>query len=529
MLELIGLFLFLEDRFRRAAGWPLELTVWPLLCAVCLSSSITLAPPPLRQPAALLVGTAAGLLTFATILQHRYHGGVIPPWARSQSPAVAEYRRGIIALVKPSDLLVFPGVVLFLGLFAVLDGQHRAGPGLVLGSWGVLLGKCLLREHPWSEPVRLRRLGVFATYLVSLLEHAAASRPATSAQIDRVEAFYTRRPAAGRDELFGRCAGKNVVLIQAESLESFAVGRTVAGAPVTPFLERLSDRAAYYPELYDQTVQGESADAEFAILNSLHPARRRPDLPRWASTRRFVALPGILAEQGYETIALDAQAGGIWCAHRLRPAYGFQRCVFGPGGRPVAPDDRFLEEVLDELSTLRSPFLAFLATNSSHFPYASRPRRGRHLGAYLEAIRRLDGALEQFLSQLLPDTLVVLYGDHSAYLDTDDEEWLVRNWGVRSPRRQLPLWILGSPLVGRQARPAGQIDVAPTVLSLLGIEAPRCFLGRSLLSSGPRPVVLPDGNAIGGSRSLAEEELAVSELVVRCGLARRVAYPGAPR
>ncbi len=79
----------------------------------------------------------------------------------------------------------------------------------------------------------------------------------------------------------------------------------------------------------------------------------------------------------------------------------------------------------------RKPFLAYMITSSSHHPFEVPSKyhvlnvgelEGTNEGNYLHAVHYFDQAFGEFIDELrmnglLEESLVVLYGDHQAFLD----------------------------------------------------------------------------------------------------------------
>jgi phosphoglycerol transferase MdoB-like AlkP superfamily enzyme len=218
----------------------------------------------------------------------------------------------------------------------------------------------------------------------------------------------------------------------------------------------------------------------------------------------------------------------------MHPAYGFERSLFEPDFELTEQigwglnDRDFLKQMLPRLERQPEPFAAWLITLSLHHPFDDFPARHKvlHLGSfegtpfgnYLHTMRFFDDALDAFMSGLAADGLldksvVVVFGDHDAGFARDAA--LAHAMGLRDGEAaweandRVPLFIRvpgassrASELVGERTIPAGQTDFAPTLLSLLGIDAAGLpYVGRNLLADAANgPVVRPFGEWIDRSR-----------------------------
>ncbi len=314
--------------------------------------------------------------------------------------------------------------------------------------------------------------------------------------------------------------GENVVVIQLESFQDFVVGLSVDRQEVTPFLNRLARRSLRLT-LYDQSHHGRSSDGEFALLNSLHPPAQRP-LCFAYPTNHFNALPALLEDLGYHCVYTVPYLASFWNARQMSGAYGFHESWFEDDLPSILPyeqvgwgmsDLALFERVSTRLATLPQPFFLYAVTLSGHHPFDELKPHQRMLelspewedetvGDYLQCCRFRDQALEALFEdlgrrELLDNTLVILVGDHDAGLSSDAQERL----GVPAkPLSDSVPALLCHPRLGplKTSPLAGQIDLAPTLAHLLGLDPEATvFLGKNVLATGRDWVVSRRGYVIG--------------------------------
>ncbi|RKH32818.1 arylsulfatase [Corallococcus praedator] len=206
-----------------------------------------------------------------------------------------------------------------------------------------------------------------------------------------------------------------------------------------------------------------------------------------------------------------------------------------------APLRARVHHVLEDLPE-DAPFALVVFASSTHFPYAAPwPQEGRFvergyrgpwrfgstprmevdpdapaptpedvaaLGANYDAgVLTFDGLVGSLRKDLerrgrWDDTLVVLLSDHGEHLE---DEGLGQGhgdhlWGRAALRIPFVVRLPGRVAAGRAVtQRARSLDVAPTLLELLGVDAPESFRGRSLASlvqPGPEPRPLPDVPAL---------------------------------
>jgi phosphoglycerol transferase MdoB-like AlkP superfamily enzyme len=211
----------------------------------------------------------------------------------------------------------------------------------------------------------------------------------------------------------------------------------------------------------------------------------------------------LLDASGYTTAAMHGDVATFWNRSNMYPSLGYEKVFSKPDytlPRQVGPeglgDDDFFKQSLPKLESLPEPFMATLITLSTHTPF-TLPSDLETLvipkdttltptqQQYLEAVHYSDQALGNFIAGLKADglyknSLIVIYGDHSAFIGTPD-----------SQSQHVPLIILAPGNVlpqGIDATPGSHLDLYPTVADLLGIQYPITVLGQDFFTT-KTPVV----------------------------------------
>lgn len=314
-------------------------------------------------------------------------------------------------------------------------------------------------------------------------------------------------------------SGTNVIVLQLESFQTSVIGQKINGQELTPNLNRLRDEMLYFPNFYHQTHEGRTSDAEFVANASLHPVKSGSVYTQYADNE-FDALPELLKEAGYDTAAMHAFEKDFWNRNDFYKKIGFSQ-FFSKEDFPdkenigMALNDKdFFTTSVRLMEELDEPFYAFMVALTSHIPYEIpndekqldlSGYRDPLLQGYYHTIHYVDAAVGLMVEQLKTtgmwnDSLIVFYGDHDSGLTAPQDE-MAQKAGADSPvelfnlDRSVPLFIKPANLKrGRTVDASGgQIDIAPTVLQLLGIE-PAFMLGEPLLDEDPNLTVFRDGS-----------------------------------
>jgi phosphoglycerol transferase MdoB-like AlkP superfamily enzyme len=497
----------------------------------------------------LVVDVALTLLGVAGFLHYRFFGDVLSVsdlYVANQLPVVVP---SVIRQLHPVDALYYLDIVAALALFPFYARACRRVPRLEhndmlrLGSGVFVLGLVVGLPTAWLfrqdadgvfSQTTLRyeiasTIGILPYHLFDLwLSLGPVGHGIGQQEVERVRRFLAteREAEPPPTELFGAGSGRNVILISAESLQAFPIGLEVDGQPVAPRLAALARESLYFESFHDQTHLGTTSDAEFMALNSLHPLPARA-LAYKFSGNQFHGLPWILADRGYTTASAVAAPGGIWHMDRLHPAYGFQRSYFGEQYAvhehfgEWASDGDFFPQTVSILEAQPEPFFTFMLSSSSHHPYPlpAQHRKlrlskleGTLLGDYLQSAHYFDRVLGDFVDTLrerglLDRTIFVLYGDHHGFLGDSPDVADLLGFPEQSEydhfrvRKSVPFLIRlpNGQGAGVRTVAAGHLDIAPTILSLLGIEdEQRVMLGRDLTRQYEPLVVFRDGSFADG-------------------------------
>ncbi len=289
----------------------------------------------------------------------------------------------------------------------------------------------------------------------------------------------------------------NVLVLLVDCMRADAVGgRGVA----TPTLDAFVARGVHITQAIASASSTTPCVA--TMLTGLYSPRHGVRAIGGRPLRREVAtVPGILAAAGYHTIA---EVTGP-----LLPENGLDRGFAEYHCRPATEylSDPWGAGLLRRLRAraLREPWFLFLHLWELHSPRkVLSPFKDRRYGRnrYDRALASLDATLAPLLDALPPDTIVVVHGDHGERLIASNLEYRwYRLWrDLLGPSRtrkreghetdvyevlvRVPLVVVAPGRV-----PAGaivdqlvrQVDLAPTLLELVGVPPPAGLDGVSLL------------------------------------------------
>lgn len=260
--------------------------------------------------------------------------------------------------------------------------------------------------------------------------------------------------------------GKNVLVIHAESLQSFLFDTKFNGQEVTPNFKRLAEEGLYFSNYYSQVSVGTSSDAELTFNTSLMPTKSGTAFVSY-SDRKYISTPNKLKELGYYTFSMHGNTADYWNRRVMHENFGYDRFYSKVDynvtkdnsiGLGISDKDFFDQSInyLEKISKEHEKFYGLLITLTNHTPFSDTDKygefdvtlkekvinengqeeekvypymEGTKLGNYFKSVHYADEAMGEFMDKLdekglLENTVVVIYGDHDARLSKSDYERL---------------------------------------------------------------------------------------------------------
>lgn len=387
-----------------------------------------------------------------------------------------------------------------------------------------------------------RYLSSFGYHVKDIMELVSESfnKELSEEEKSEVKAYYSwKNENLPNNQYAGMFNGKNVLFLQIESLETFVINQTIDGQEITPNINKLTQSAFVFNNIYEQVQGGNSSDADLMYTTSRLPVGKGSTFFRYSDVK-LTSLPELLMERGYQTLYTQAVNGSFWNYEKawknmigLDTFIGAEKLDMSGDKIGFTINDKdFLEQVYPHLEGLTKPYYAHIVCNSSHMPFQihdesikelelSEELDNSYLGGYLQLCRYVDTQIGILLEKmemagLLDNTVIVVVGDHTGihkYYEYSLEEWYDEYpWVEADGYYTVPL-IIHEGSLGQRVESdvlAGQIDVMPTLAYLLGIpdeEYMNAAMGRNLLKTNRSYAIFRDGTIY--SEGLTEEELSI--------------------
>lgn len=307
---------------------------------------------------------------------------------------------------------------------------------------------------------------------------------------------------------------KNVVVVIGESVSAHYLSLYGSKLPTWPVMEAEAAHCMVFNNYYSHIAN--TSDALFSItLSRYMPLTWRQatvELPRASGT----TVAEVLRPRGYRTAFISGGDNSYAKQDQFLAGRGFD-LVQDRRDVPIKTDFSWgLDDsltfglILKFIDQDRSkPFYVCSWTQGTHHPFRIPPGMEERdyikgdtslgdipleLNRYLNALAELDRQLGRFFDALrkrglADDTIVVVTGDHGqAFGAPHDGHYHSGNVYQEDVRVPFVIWSPGLFQTGQTSEAVGaHVDLAPTVLDLLGVPPPAGWQGRSLMAPEPTP------------------------------------------
>ena len=287
----------------------------------------------------------------------------------------------------------------------------------------------------------------------------------------------------------------NIILVMVESLSSDYLSFFGNDEHLTPNLDALIDQSLFFSKFYatgTRTTRGLEA-----VTLSIPPTPGRSIVKRIGRETDQWSLGNVLNTKGYQSFFIYGGRSYFDNMGAFFSGNGYQ--VMDQGSVPgseigftnawgMSDGDLYRQaiKVAGKAHSEGQPFFLHLMTTSNHRPFTypegqvDIPSGTSRSGA----VKYTDHAIGEFLAAAakqpwFDDTLFVIVADH--------QSGSAGKHALPIERYHIPLWIYAPQHIAprRVDKVASQIDIAPTLLSLLNMSYRSCFFGKNILAMAP--------------------------------------------
>lgn len=519
----------------------------PILASVVILVSIALLFNPKRR-AKLLYGfnILVTLLIVSDLIYYGYFRDILCIPVLRNGSMLGTVQSSVISLLRPEFLLFFVDLILLPFLYSKKINLKENNLRFRLISFAILFVISvstngyqiykLNKDQPkllatmFNRIYIARQLGNFNFHLLDFYTFASDQiqkhKILPAGRVEAIENFLSTKDSLPKtSKLTSSGSKKNLIVIQVEALQGFALNTKFNGQEITPNLNRWAKKSAYFDNYFYQVGSGNTSDSEFMTNNSLYPAAQGAVAYLYYGNE-FNSLPKALVKEGYYAATLHGYKENFWNRNVMNKTEGFD-IFYGEKSYKIdetiglgLSDKSFLNQSLEKLNNLPEPYYSLIITLTSHHPFDDVKKYGTFdvgsfngtlLGNYMKSIHYTDKQLGDFLDKLeqngtLDNSIVMLYGDHYALpkseqgnlnkligsKDTSDLAWM--------QLQKVPMLIHfpKDENAGINHLYGGEMDLYPTVANLFNLPT-KDLLGKDLFNSTEGDVTFRNGSFTNGT------------------------------
>lgn len=502
--------------------------------------------------AQIVVMALLDVLLVANLMYFRTYYSAIPASSYLEAGNLADFKASVTDSLRWADI-VLPLITIATAVMAFRYKTTKRQPLTAVLKWwaaplagfALLLTGVNLCKGGFHKSLRSVRqsaylcsadapiFSVFGCIWYDITDAAEPITPEKQAEIERWLASQPKhQPANSVTE-----KRSNLLIVFAESLESWVLEKKVDGKEITPCLNRLLKEKStlYAPNVLTQVKGGRSIDAQLMICSGLLPLMSGTYSSLYYDNTFYTLQKAMRGLKHSRSYLLTIDKVSTWNQGAVARSFGTDTIIsyhdfkmteaFGTHKR--IGDASFFQQCREKIERGEvwkpgeSVYMQFV-TYSGHAPFklpdhlrtitfpASIPEK---VADYMTTAHYTDKAIGDFVAYLktLPqykETIVVIVGDHEGLASYRQE--LVGNpacRGLVSDKQLTPFIVLNSPVGMRYDKFMGQIDIYPTLLNLMQLDAYRWHgLGQSILDPRKQGVAVGSVMNVEGTGSDKEVE-----------------------
>lgn len=502
--------------------------------------------------AQIVVMALLDVLMVANLMYFRTYYSAIPASSYLEAGNLADFKASVTDSLRWADI-VLPLITIATAVMAFRSKTTKRQPLTAVLKWwaaplagfALLLTGVNLCKGGFHKSLRSVRqsaylcsadapiFSVFGCIWYDITDAAEPITPEKQAEIERWLASQPKhQPADSVTE-----KRSNLLIVFAESLESWVLEKEVDGKEITPCLNRLLKEKStlYAPNVLTQVKGGRSIDAQLMICSGLLPLMSGTYSSLYYDNTFYTLQKAMRGLKHSRSYLLTIDKVSTWNQGAVARSFGTDTIIsyhdfkmteaFGTHKR--IGDASFFQQCREKIERGEvwkpgeSVYMQFV-TYSGHAPFklpdhlrtitfpASIPEKAAD---YMTTAHYTDKAIGDFVAYLktLPqykETIVVIVGDHEGLASYRQE--LVGNpacHGLVSDKQLTPFIVLNSPVGMRYDKFMGQIDIYPTLLNLMQLDAYRWHgLGQSILDPRKQGVAVGSVMNVEGTGSDKEVE-----------------------
>ena len=347
-------------------------------------------------------------------------------------------------------------------------------------------------------------------------------------RLSELDEYYSSKTADPDNDMTGVLSGKNLILVQLESIDTWMVNETAM-----PTLYSLMQKGINFTEFYaPKYLWAATFNTENVVNTGTVSPMNSSKVGYFTDTAYPDSLPGLFRELGYSVNSFHRSGRGIYNRGEVHENWGYGKYY---SGAEMGVSNADMDSTLTEAYSLFAPdgisFMSFIITYTGHGPYTAD---GEAVKKYESIIRAgvADDAEDEYVWALchayetdtfiknlieklesdgkIENTAVIFYTDHyDHYLTGDGLLEKYKGTSDGNLMSKVPFVIYSKGLVPTTVdKVTASYDILPTVANLFGLDTDgKYYIGNDAFSSGGGYVIFSDRSWYDGQYYSAKDNV----------------------
>lgn len=309
------------------------------------------------------------------------------------------------------------------------------------------------QEDPFNKDMQVKKGTIFGYHMAdieSTINIKKKAKYTTKEELiteyEKSKEKYEKKYGKANCDLQGIAKGKNVIILQLESIQEFVVNKKINGKEITPNLNKFLNENIEISNMFMQSYSS-TADSEFSTVTSLYPMENGMSYSRYY-TNKYDDIFTMFKNEGYTTSYMHGNYGFFWNRQNVYKKFGVEHMELKDSFEDTSEnimgylsDELLYKQAVQKLQDYKEPFISFIVSASSHTSFSLEGLEDRNkinidagkykntfFGNYLESVNYADYAFGVFIDELkkanlYDDSVILLFGDHNG-IDMYNEEMI---------------------------------------------------------------------------------------------------------
>lgn len=440
-----------------------------IMYILSLFGMLYLLPKKGRNIAGIIMNILISILLFADNIYYSYSSNVLSVLQITNLQYGEEIMSTLPLLLKLPQILYFIDILTLIILIATSIIKIEKGKksktkfivcrtiiGIICMIFFIILSinaNSKVLEDPYNRDTQIKKGTIYGYHISDILNAMLGSKQAKyDNKNDMMKEYnvlkdeYNEKYGESYIDIKTTMEGKNVIILQLESIQEFVLNKTINGREITPNLNKFINENIRLSNMFMQSYST-TADSEFSTVTSLYPVENGMAYSRYYKNN-YDDIFKMFHNKDYTTSYMHGNYGNFWnrtnVYNNMKVDYIELKDKFLDISENIMgylSDELLYKQAVQKLKEYDNPFISYVVAASSHTGFTLDGLQDKSkvninvgkykdtfFGNYLESVNYADYAFGIFIQELknaslYDNSVIILYGDHNG-LDMYNNEMI---------------------------------------------------------------------------------------------------------